>query len=131
MCKDQVSVNLVFIPYKIGSMLSTKDKIPSFLKSMVVYKFVCASCNVCNMGETSGHLPTRIKKHLKTDKKLHIYQHLSPNQDCFNCCTDNCFSILDYAATKYHLKINKALYIKWLDPILNKQKKTLKITLWL
>ena len=41
LCKDQVSVNLVLIPYKIGSMFSTKDKIPSFLKSMVVHKFIC------------------------------------------------------------------------------------------
>ena len=77
------------------------------------------------------YLPTRIKEHLKTDKKSHIYQHLSSNQNCFNCCTDDCFSILDYASTKYQLKIKEALYIKWLDPILNKQKKTLKITLCL
>ena len=131
LCKDQVSVNLVFVPYKIGGMFSTKDKIPSFLKSMVVYKFVCASCNACYVGETARHLPTRIKEHLKTDKKSHIYQHLSSYQNCFNCCTDDCFSILDYASTKYQLKIKAALYIKWLDPILNKQKKTLKITLCL
>ena len=53
LCKDHVSFNLVFIPYKIGYMFSTKDKIPSFLKSMVVYKFVCASCNACYVGETA------------------------------------------------------------------------------
>ena len=70
------------------------------------------------------YLPTRIKEHLTTDKKSHIYQHLSSNQNCFNCCTDDCFSILDYSSTKYQLKIKEALYIKWLDPILNKQKKT-------
>ena len=127
MCKDQVSVNLVFIPYKIGSMFSTKDKIPSFLKSMVVYKFVCASCNACYVGETARHLPTRIKEHLKTDKKSHIYQHLSSNQNCFNCGTDD--SILDYASTKNQLEIKEALFIKWFDRFLNKQKKTLKITL--
>ena len=86
LCKDQVSVNLVFVPYKIGGMFSTKDKIPSFLKSMVVYKFVCTSYNACYVGETARHLPTRIKEHLKTDKKSHIYQHLSSNQNCFNCC---------------------------------------------
>ena len=104
-------------------MFSTKDKIPSFLKSMVVYKFVCASCNACYVGETARHLPTRIKEHLKTDKKSHIYQHLSSNQNCFNCCTDDCFSILDYASTKYQLNIKETLYIKWLGPILNKKKK--------
>ena len=123
-------VILSMILSKIGSMFSTKDKIRSFLKSMVVYKFVYASCNACYVGETARHLPTRIQEHL-TDKKWHIYQHLSSNQNCFNCCTDDCFSILDYASTKYQLKIKEALYIKWLDPILNKQKKTLKITLCL
>ena len=109
LCKDQVSVNLVFIPYKIGSMFLTKDKISFFLKPVVVYKFVCASCNPCYVGETARHLPTRIKEQLKTDKKLHIYQHLSSNQNCFNCCTDNCFSILGYALTKYQLKIKEVL----------------------
>ena len=123
MCKDQVSVNLGFVPYKIGGMFSTKDKIPSFLKCMLVCKFVCASCNACYVGATARHLPTMIKEHLKTDKKSHIYQYLSSNQNCFNCCTDDCFSILDYASSKYQLKIKEALYIKRLDPILNKQKK--------
>ena len=36
MCKDEVIVELVFAPYKIGIMFSTKDKIPTFLKPMVV-----------------------------------------------------------------------------------------------
>ena len=98
---------------------------------MVVYKFVCASCNACYVGETARHLPTRIKERLKTDKKSHIYQNLSSNQNYFNCCTDDCFSVFDYASTKYQLKIKEAVYIKWLDSILNKQKKTLKITLYL
>ena len=105
-------------------MFSTKDKIPSFLKSMVVFKFVYASCNACYVVETAIHLLTRIKEHLKTDKKSHIYQHLPLNENYFNSCTDDCFSILDYASTKYQLKIKEALYIKWLDSILNKQKKT-------
>ena len=39
----------------------------------------------------------------------------------FQLLTDNCFPIWNYALTKY--------YIKWLDPILDKQKKTLKIAL--
>ena len=118
--KDQVILNLVFIPYKIGIMFSAKDKIPSFLKSMVVYKFVCASCNACYVGETAHHLPTRIKEHLKTDRKSHMYQHLSSNQNCFNCCTNECFSNLDYTSIEYQLKIKEVLYIKWFDPILNK-----------
>ena len=80
------------------------------------------------MGQTARHLLNRIKEHLKTDKMLHIYQHLSPNQNCFNCCTDDYFSIFDYASTKYQLMIKETLYMKWLDPVSNKKKKTLKIT---
>ena len=89
LCKDKVRVNLVFLPYKIGSMFSTKDKIPSFLKFMLVYKFVCASGNACYLGEIDRHSPTTIKKHLKTDKTSHIYQHFSSNENGFNSCTDD------------------------------------------
>ena len=76
LCYDEVSVNIVFVfVYEIGSMFSTKDKIPSFLNSMVVYKFVYASCNACYEGEAAHHLPTRIKEHLKTDKSC-IYANI-------------------------------------------------------
>ena len=117
------------LKHKKSQNLTTKDKITSFLKSMVVYKFVFTRCNACYVGETTRLLTTRIKEHLKAGKKLHIYQHLSSNQSCFNSCFDDCFSILDHASTNYQLKIKEALTIKWLDPILVKQKKTLKITL--
>ena len=135
LCKDEVSVNLAFVSYKIGSPFSTKDKIPPFLKSMAICKFVYASCNACYVGETARYIPSRIKEHVKTHKMSHIYQHLSSNENCINSGTDECFSILDYASTKYQLKIKEAPLHKmvrshkWLDRMLSKQKKTLKITL--
>ena len=94
MCKDEVSVILVFVPYKIGSMFSTNNKIPSYLKSMVVYKFVCASWNACYVGETAKHLPTKIKKHLKTDKG---HTHTSIFHQIITVSTDDCFSTMDNA----------------------------------
>ena len=45
LCKDDAISNLVFVPYKIGSMFSRKDKMPSFLKYAEVIKFVYASFN--------------------------------------------------------------------------------------
>ena len=96
------------VSYKIGSPFSTKDKIPPFLKSMAICKFVYASCNACYVGETARYIPSRIKEHVKTHKMSHIYQHLSSNENCINSCTDECFSILDYASTKYQLKIKEA-----------------------
>ena len=52
-------------------MVNLKDPIPKFLKSFVVYKFVCPGCNACYIGGTTRHLSTSIKEHLKTTF-LHI-----------------------------------------------------------
>ena len=51
-------------------------------------------------GDTGRYSPASIKEHLKIFKKTHIYQHLSSNGNCFNSCTDDCFSILDDAAKR-------------------------------
>ena len=44
-----------------------------FLKSFLVYKFVCARCNSSYIGETCRHFKTRIDEHVKKDKKYNIY----------------------------------------------------------
>ena len=117
-CKPEISIKLVF---KIGSMFSFKDSIPFDLKSSVVYKFECASCKACYIGETSRHLTTRIKEHLKSDKHSHIYKHLQTLDICKQSCNENCFSILDSATSKYSLRIKEGMHIKWQKPELNKQ----------
>ena len=88
---------------------------------MVVYKFLCANCNVCYVGETSRHLTTRIKEHLSKDKASHIYKHLEGSNDCRDKCNDTCFSILDRSGTSYGLKLKEAIHISLLKPELNKQ----------
>ena len=92
-CKN-IDVKLIFKTSKIGEYFSAKDKVPKQLLSMVVYKFVCANCNVCYVGETSRHLTTRVKEHLLSDKSSHVYKHLQSSADCKNICTDACFSVL-------------------------------------
>ena len=37
---------------EIGVMLSLKDPIPCGLRSRLVYKFSCAGCSACYVGET-------------------------------------------------------------------------------
>ena len=122
-CKDNIKIKLVFDSFKISSMFSTKDKIPHSLKSFVVYKFVCARCNACYVGETSRHLNTRIKEHLTTDKQSHIYKHLSESEECRMANNANSFKIIDTARSKYTLKIKEGLHIQWLKPNLNVQVK--------
>ena len=68
-CKN-TNVKLLFSPSKLQELFSSKDCLPVALKSFVVYKFTCAGCQPCYIGETKHHLPTRIKEHLHTDKKI-------------------------------------------------------------
>ena len=70
-CKD-LSVKIVFTPFKVGDLFSIKDAFSKPLKSFVVYNFARLGCIVYYIGETTRHLSTRIKEHLKKDKKSHI-----------------------------------------------------------
>ena len=99
------------------------------LKSGVVYKFKCASCNACYVGETSRHLTTRIREHLEKDKNSHIFKHLANSNICKEMSDAGCFSILDTAETKYKLRIKEGMHISWLNPALNKQVLCTKMSL--
>ena len=110
-------------------MFNVKDSIPKFLKSFVVYKFVCPSCSACSIGETISHLSIRIKEHLETDKKSHIFAHLVNNKTCTALSTENCFEIIDSASTRFKLKLKKAMHIIWKKPSLNKQQKHVTISI--
>ena len=47
---------------------NTKDRIPDYLKSHVVYEFSCPACNAGYIGKTDRNLGTRIKEHCRLDK---------------------------------------------------------------
>ena len=36
--------------------------------------------------------------------------------DCLNACSRDCFSIVDNATIKHHLRIKESLFISWLKP---------------
>lgn len=127
-CKNKI-IQLVFVPFKVGDIFSVKDTIPNTLKSYVVYKFSCAGCNSCYIGETKRHLTTRIKEHLGTDKNSHIYQHLNKNDVCKNSASTDCFTIIDSASSSFRLKMKEALHITWCKPDLNKQVNHVSMTL--
>ena len=120
---------MVFTSFKIGSWFSAKDHIPSGLRSRVVYKFSCAGCNACYIGETNRHLSTRVNEHLTSDKSSHIYKHLSESPNCRSLNSSNNFKILDQASTEYDLRIKEAVYIQLHKPSLNKQVKHVNLKL--
>ena len=120
---------IVFTSFKINNYFSTKDKTPYFLKSFLVYKFVCARCNSCYIGKTCRYFKTRIDEHVKKDKKSNIYKHLNNNEECFSSFNSDCFFILDYTPTLFQVKIKECMYIDWEKPNLNKQLDHLATTL--
>ena len=49
---------------KISNFFTFKDKIPSLLRSGLVYKFQCGSCNATYYGKTKRHLKVILCEHL-------------------------------------------------------------------
>ena len=93
---NNLDVKLAFSSFKIRSMFSVKGPVPVELRSNVVYKFTCASCNSCFVGETSRHLSTRIREHLNRDRTSHIFQHLQQSEACRSSCSAECFKVIDH-----------------------------------
>ena len=114
-------MKLVFSSFKIGNMFGVKDPTPLGLCAGVVYTFLCAGCNACYVGETTRHFSTRVHEHMFSDRTSHIFKHLQISQQCRTSCSNDCFSILDYASTTFQLKIKEAIHIQWEKPTLNHQ----------
>ena len=56
---------------------NTKDRIPDYLKSHVVWEFCFPACNADYIGKTDQNLGTWIKEHCGLDKNLPIFDHLA------------------------------------------------------
>ena len=86
------NLKIVLNSFKIYYYFSTKDKIPYFLRSFLVYKVACARCNSCYIGETCRHFKTRIDEHVKIEnKKSNIYKHLYNKEERFSSFNSDCF----------------------------------------
>ena len=62
---------------KVSDFCNTKDRIPHYLKSHVVYKFFCPACNAGYIGNTDRNLGSRIKEHCGLDKNSPIFNHFA------------------------------------------------------
>ena len=125
-CAD-VDVRIAFQSSKLGNMFSVKDDL--MLKSKVVYRFQCAGCNSAYVGFTTRHFQTRVYEHLNTDVTSHVYKHINKRNDCCGTCDESCFTIIDHANTEFQLRVKEAMHIQWVEPSLNKQKHSYKMTL--
>ena len=128
-CKN-TDIKLVFTSEKISSYFSTKDILPSALRSGVVYKFKCAGCNACYVGQTTRHFDTRVHEHLyKKSQPSSVYKHLDQNPRCRQACDETCFSILDRDVSSFRLEVKETIHNEWIQPTINKQRKLLKLSI--
>ena len=107
----------------------SKDYIPKFLQSYVVWQFTCAGCNTCYTGETRSHLKTRIEEGLGKDKNLQILKHLQENPHCRQVRNFDCFDAIDRDTFHFRLQVKEAMHITWKKPILNKYIKHFTLTI--
>ena len=111
-CHD-LDIKLVFTTFKLRNLFSVKGSVPRELRSRVIYKFTCACCNACYIGETGRHFFTSVREHLSLDKSSHIFKHLLNSKRCSQSCSAVCFEILDSVPIKFQLKLKEAMHINW------------------
>ena len=128
-CKSDLKFKIAFSTAKIGSYFNTKDRLFQDILPKIVYSFSCAGCNSCYIGETHRIFKKRVLEHLETDETSVVFKHLLANSECKRLCGVDCFSILDRATNKVGLKIKEAFHITKHSPNLNKQAKSLKVSL--
>ena len=111
----------VFTSFKVASYFSLKCQTPYPYRSNVVYQFKCQrDADTSYIGETTRHLSTRVKEHLKYEKTSQVYIHVSQCQECQNANLGvSNFSLLKKCRTEYESRIHESILINKLKPNLN------------
>ena len=119
-CKN-TNIKIVFSLFKVGDLFRVKEPVHKYLRSFAVYRFTGPGCFASYIGETTRQLTTRIKEHLETDPKSHVFKHLNTNKNCRELCDTECFEAIDPGTSSYRLKVKEAMHITWQKTTLNKK----------
>ena len=124
---SNVKPRIIYKGTKLGSCFRIKDKVPVQHETNLVYKFKQGD-ESDYIGETKVRFETRAYEHCHTDKDSAVYKH---KKAANTNITESDFRILDRGYSKtVDRKLAEALYVKELDPILNRQKKTYTLHLF-
>ena len=120
-----------------SNIFTFKDKIPTFLRSGIVYKFQCGSCNGTYYGKTKRQFKVGICEHLgisaltgkrvKGDDDFAIKEHLL---FCYHTPDFEDFSILATNNNDFNVTLMESLVINRYHPPLNKNKQSLPLELF-
>ena len=122
-----VKINVIYTTTKLGSFFPLKSRTPLPALSRIVYKFSCLDDpNTSYIGMTVRSLEERVKEHLRAqggkDSSSAVYDHIQTCQNCKNTkLSYKHFEILKKCRTDSDTKIQEALFIKKVNPKLNRQ----------
>ena len=116
------NINIYHKPMnQLGKILvHPKDKIETIQKAGVVYQLTCQDCQETYIGETGRPLKTRIDEHRKLPNSA-LHEHQDNTGHKINWQS---LRILDTEQHQYKRKIKEALYIRYLQPALNRDTGT-------
>ena len=88
-----INLNVVFVNnHKLGNFEIYKERLPTCMRSMLIYKFCCAQCSASYVGSTKLTLLSRVDQHAgrssRTGRYLthpvfsHIRNHCENENDC-------------------------------------------------
>ena len=119
---------------KVINFFTSKDKIPVFLRSGIVYKFKCSGCNAIYYGKTKRHFKIRMCEHLgvsaltgkrvKGDNDSAIKEH---HLFCNYSSGFDDFSILAGRNNDFKVTLMESLLINRDHPPLNKNRHSLPL----
>ena len=114
-----------------------KDKIPSFLRSDIVYKFQCGSCNATYYGKSKGHFKVRMCEYLGISalagKRVKDEDDSAIKENflfCYHIPDFEDFSILATNNNDFKVTLMENLLINRDHPFLNKNKLSLPFELF-
>ena len=124
-------------PYKLHTLFRFKDTLDKKIRSHLVYRYSCSSCNATYYRKTYQHLFSRAAEHMgisnltgkcvKNVKESAVSDHLL---QC-NCAIDfDHFNVLPSKINSFRLIIKDSLLIKRDKPILNCTVKSFPLKLF-
>ena len=150
--KISSAVHVAYFAAKVHFIYSTNrafnlHKLPTPSISNIIYLYECRRCESQYVGKTAKNLIARIKQHvprhllpqtadgpqtkkrgrppkstIDVDFSSEIAQHLADNEQCRQSYSDEHFTVLSRARSKFHLDVLEAAFIHTLRPVLCRQK---------
>ena len=125
-----IKPNLVFFnSNKLKNYVNHKEKLPFYYCSMVVYKFVCPSCQQVYIGSTKKSLFFRFHDHKGTSSRTNRILGSPLNSSIRDHCHINCkcnfnidnFHIVFNGRNEIEIRIAESMFIKKINPSINQE----------